>query len=96
VNRFHLRALKNYRDRFPGMPLHITEYWLDAGLQTQREIPHRKLAVPTEIIRRDIETYAELGATSIASYATGCNGEYWEHFGPPPLQEYGVMLAAAE
>jgi len=92
VNRAQAAALRSNLDFFGRQPFHVTEYWLDASLHGGRRRPTTKLPVPMDIVRRDIEFYAGLGATSIASYAVMCDEEYWEHFGAPPLREYGAAL----
>ncbi|MFQ5810140.1 MAG: DUF4838 domain-containing protein [Armatimonadota bacterium] len=92
VNRTQVAALRSNLEFFRDAPLHITDYWLDASRHSGWRRPAKKIPVPVDIIRRDIAFYAEMGATSIASYAVLCDEEYWEHFGEPPVREYGAAL----
>jgi len=93
VNRVQAKALADNIAFFDGMPLHLTEYWLDASRQSGYRRPATELPVSIDIVRRDVEFYAAQGATSIATYMVMCDEEYWEHFGEPPLREYGEALA---
>ena len=45
-------------------------------------------------LRQKVSVPSGSGCARIASYAVMCDEEYWEHFGEPPLSEYGEALRA--
>ena len=96
INRAYVAALERTLTFFEKMPLHVTEYWLDASFHSRWRRPAAALPVPLEIMRRDIAFYRQLGATSVASYAVMCDEEYWDRFGEPPLVPYGTALNPCE
>jgi hypothetical protein len=73
-------------------PVSTFNYGWDTLRQNGYRKPVRKLAVPLSIMQQDIAYYVRQGASSIASYGCGCDGEYWDQFGEPPLAEYGAAL----
>jgi len=94
VNRLQAQALRDNCAFFSEFPLHVTEYWLDASRHSGWQRPAIELPVSLDVLRRDLEFYAEQEAFSVATYAVMCDAEYWNHFGSPPLQEYGQALLA--
>ncbi len=95
VNRTHAGAFRDLCACFSDTDPHVTEYWLDASRQSGYRRPAAEVPVSVQNIRKDIAFYVQAGATSIASYAVMCDEEYWEHFGGPPLREYGGALGGA-
>ncbi len=92
VNRRHAAALDALVAWSGGAGFHVTEYWLDASRHSGWRRPAQKIPATGELIARDVAFYAARGATSIASYAVMCDAAYWDHFGPPPLADYGAAL----
>ena len=92
VNRRHLQGLKGLLASLKGIPLHVTEYWLDASRHSGWRRPAVKIPVSTEILQRDVNCYVRLGADSIASYAVFCDEDYWSSWGEPPVQAFGEAM----
>lgn len=92
VNRTQIQALDSLLEWFGNVPLHITEYWLDASRHSGWQRPFKGIPTDLGIMQRDIAAYVRMGASSIASYAVGCDADYWKAYGEPPVQQYGRAL----
>lgn len=88
---------KNVKVFAGGGPAHILEYWLDESLTCgyQRHHPVKLNWMP-ESVRRDVEYYHSLGATSITTFATWLDADYDTAFGADHtlqvFKEYGEAL----
>lgn len=72
------------------------EYWLDESRFLRHLKPPRppRVKIPwhRQVFRDDLKLYAERGIRHITSFAVQIDGQYVEHFGSPPLDEYGADL----
>lgn len=73
----------------------VLEYWMDnsrfSGWQRDQV---RLLPWNREVFLDDLELYASRGLRHITQFACWLDGWYVEHFGEPPIQEYGAGLLA--
>jgi hypothetical protein len=69
------------------------EYWLDDTYFYRWTPPYGELPFYRGVVRRDARYYRSLGFENIATFACGINAEYEEEFGPPPVEEFGRILA---
>jgi hypothetical protein len=80
-------------------------YWIDLAGKLAYLAYQGTLAVPEKVkplpgmfveyapVDRDARYYRSLGFENIATFACGINAEYEEKFGPPPVEEFGRILA---
>lgn len=73
----------------------VLEYWLDESLfwrAADRPEQPPKLPFFPEVLKRDLQLYANLGFRSVVSYAVLLGKAYRDQHGVPPIQAYGEAL----
>ncbi len=100
INRTELAKLQRLLPSYGAQPqAQVLDYWLDESLfwrtagrpQQLPRLPFRR-----EVLRRDLQLYADLGFRSVVTYVVMLGQEYRDRHGEPPLQEYGEALLATE
>ncbi len=73
------------------------EYWLDESRFLRHLKPPRpeRVEIPwdRDVFRADLDTYAKRGIRHVTTFAVKIDGPYIQHFGRPPLDEYGADLS---
>jgi len=72
----------------------VLEGWLDASRHSLWQRPPVNLSLNKELIRKDLQFYANYGIQRIASFAFWLDHQYEEMHGPAPFEEF-VHLAAS-
>ena len=71
----------------------VLEYWMDnsrfSGWKREKV---GKLPWNGEVFLADVQLYASRGIRHVTQFATWLDGWYVEHFGDPPVTEYGSGL----
>lgn len=74
----------------------VLEYWMDnSRFSGWKREQVGKLPWNREVFLADIELYAARGIRHVTQFATWLDGWYVEHFGEPPVAEYGAGLLEA-
>jgi hypothetical protein len=91
----HLDCLEANLAIFGTQGAQVLEYWMDcsrfSGWQRERVAP---LPWNREVFLADVGLYAARGIRHVTQFATWLDGWYVEHFGEPPVAEYGAGLCA--
>jgi hypothetical protein len=71
----------------------VLEYWMDnSRFSGWKRDQVKLLPWNREVFLADIELYAARGIRHVTQFATWLDGWYVEHFGEPPVDEYGAGL----
>jgi hypothetical protein len=89
----HLDCLDANLAVFGAADAQILEYWLDCSrFSGWRRDQVQPVPWDREVFLDDVALYASRGIRHITQFATWLDGWYVEHFGEPPVAEYGEGL----
>lgn len=78
---------------FPPETAQVLEYWIDASLHSKWKRPAVQVPWNADVLRLDLQTYADRGIRNITSFAAWIDGDYVRRFGSPAfVAEYGAAL----
>jgi len=95
VNAEHADNLRRLVEVFDMKDAKVLEYWMDASRYSHWRRPSVPVPFDGNVWRRDAAFYAGLGFRSATSFGVFLDADYVERFGPPPVVEYGRILAEA-
>lgn len=74
----------------------VLEYWMDnSRFSGWKRDQVKRLPWNRDVFLDDVAFYASLGIRHVTQFATWLDGRYVEHFGEPPVDEYGLGLQRA-
>ena len=78
---------------FPRETAQVLEYWVDVSLFSGWKRPAVKLPWRPDVMKVDLDVYADRGIRHVTSFANFVDGDYVRRFGEPEfLTEYGRLL----
>jgi hypothetical protein len=91
----HLDCLDANLEVFGAEGAQVLEYWMDnSRFSLWRREDVKLLPWNREVFLDDVALYASRGLRHVTQFATWLDGWYVEHFGEPPVGEYGAGLLA--
>jgi hypothetical protein len=91
-NLAEIRTLKALVEYFGAKNSQVLEYWVDNSRFSKWTKPPQKLILDAEVIKRDVDFYAESGFESVTSFGCFLGDDYEALHGEPPVQAYGGIL----
>ncbi len=85
--------LKDLLACFGAKGARVLEYWMDNSLYSNWTKPPKPFALDTEVMKADLDFYAALGFTEIASFGCYLGQDYRALHGTPPIVQYGELLS---
>ena len=77
---------------FPVETAQVLEYWMDVTKFSRRRRPFKKLPWRQDVFESDVAFYRSLGVNHVTSFGNGIDKYYVDHYGQPPLKQYGPGL----
>lgn len=92
INRKETKTLKDLLEFFGREDSQVLEYWLDNTRFSGFKEPYRKFQFDTEIMRRDVEYYKNLGFENMTCFACAIDENYAKRYGDLDISEYSKIL----
>lgn len=90
------RSLRNLLSCFGAKGARVLDYWMDNSLFSNWTKPPKPLVFHAEVMKRDLDFYAELGFEDVTSFGCYLGADYRALYGIPPIVQYGRILSRKE
>ena len=90
------RSLRNLLSCFGAKGARVLDYWMDNSLFSNWTKPPKPLVFHAEVMKRDLDFYADLGFEDVTSFGCYLGADYRALYGIPPIVQYGRILSRKE
>lgn len=95
LNAREIAPLRDLISCFGVKDARVLEYWMDNSLFSGWKKPPQPFRLDSEVMKRDVDFYASLGFTDIASFGCFLGADYDALYGKVDLSEYANILKGA-
>ena len=88
-NRREISSIRPLVEYFGTKDATALDYWYDNSLQSNYRKPPRQLTALSEVVRKDLAFYAQLGFERVSSFACYLGADYRALWGLPDLSAFG-------
>ncbi len=92
ANKEEISGVRDLIEFFGKEKSQVLEYWIDNTRFSEFIEPYRKMQFDSEIMRRDMEFYKELGFRNFTSFACAIDLEYSKRYGDFDLSDYCKII----